>query len=75
MHYDVDYSKLDPVAKHNKAIQDIKDYMGNQRFRHLTKLFRESADSISPDQFALMTSFAGVQGYPVKAWYNYCYPL
>lgn len=74
-HYTVDYSNLndDPIAKHNKAIEDIKEYLGDDRFKTLTEKFKQMSPSL--DQFELMVSFAGVQGYPVKAWFNYCYGL
>lgn len=76
-HYNVDYSGLDEVAKHNKAIQDIKDYMGEPKFEELTGMFKEVPEPERPnlDKFELLVSFAGIQGYPAKAWYNYCYPL
>lgn len=74
-HYTVDYSNLndDPISKHNKAIQDIKEYIGDDRFETLTEKFKQMSPSL--EQFELMVSFAGVQGYPVKAWYNYIYGL
>jgi hypothetical protein len=72
-HYNVDYSGMDEVAKHNKAIEDIKEYMGEERFTKLTALLKE--DSYTLSQFEMAVSFAGVQGYPAKAWYNYCFPL
>lgn len=74
-HYDVDYSEIqDPIAKHNKAIEDIKEYMGEERFANLTNTFKEYPN-LSLEQFTLYCSIAGVQGYPVKAWYNYCYGI
>ncbi len=39
-HYDVDYSKLTPQAKYNKAIADIKDYMGEERYNKVIGLFK-----------------------------------
>ena len=72
-HYTVNYEGLDDVAKHNKAIADTKDYLGEDRLDKLTGLFREQPYTL--DQFCLAASFAGVQGYPAKAWFNYCYPL
>lgn len=74
MKYDMDYSGLDEIAKYHKAIEDIKDYLGIYRFNTLTKTFRQEGQ-MSLDTFTLMLSFVGVSGYPVKAWYNYCYPL
>lgn len=73
-HYDVDYTGLDPIEKHNKAIQDIKEYLGESRFEELTTMFRED-EAITLREFQIAVSFAGVQGYPTKAWFNYCYGL
>lgn len=71
--YTVSYEGLDDVTKHNQAIADVKEYLGEDRFSQLTELFRQQPYTL--DQFSLAVSFAGVQGYPVKAWYNHCYPL
>lgn len=76
MHYSVDYSSFtDEVAKHNCAIQDIKEYLGEERFKNITQIAKDQPEPFTLEQFTLAVSFAGVQGYPVKAWYNYCYPL
>lgn len=72
-HYTISYEGLDPIEKHNKAIADIKEYVGEDRFKDLTARFKEMSPSL--EQFELMVSFAGVQGYPAKAWFNYCYGL
>lgn len=72
--YTVNYEGLDPIAKHNKAIEDIKDYMGSERFEMLTELFKNEGE-MTLGQFEMVVSFAGVQGYPAKAWYNYIYGL
>lgn len=73
-HYDIDYSNLDDVTKHNKAIQDIKNYLGNERFKELTRKFKQEQD-ITLERFGLYCDIAGVRGLPVKAWYNYIYGL
>lgn len=76
-HYNIDYSGMSDIDKHNKAIADIKDYMGDKRFDMLTELFKEqfAAEQPTLEHFELMCSFSGVGGYPVKAWYNYIWPL
>lgn len=73
-HYDISYEGLDPIAKHNKAIEDIKEYMTEARFNKLTEEFKKYPDT-TLEKFELYCSIAGVHGYPVKAWYNYCYGL
>lgn len=73
MHYNIDYTGLSPQAKHNKAIADIIDYMGKARYNKATDMFSKRSP-MSFEQFQLACSFAGVQGYPVKAWYSECWP-
>lgn len=76
MHQIIDYAGLDPIAKHNKAIEDVKEFLGKEKFDKLTKEFREvPQDQMSLDKFTNYVSLAGIQGYPVKAWYNYIYGL
>lgn len=78
-HYTTSYEGLTEVEKHNKAIEDIKEWMGEERFDHITSLVRddvkEGREQMTLDQFTMAISLAGVQGYPVKAWYNYIYGL
>lgn len=73
-HYDVNYSDLTPQAKHDKAIADIKDYLGDDKYRNLTAEFR-AAGPMPLGRFEMYLSIAGVQGYPVRAWYNEVYPF
>lgn len=68
-HYTVSYADLEPEAKQAKALADIKDYVGEVRFESITKLFLEQP-MVTLEQFHLMVSFAGVQGYPAQVWFN-----
>ncbi len=72
-HYDIDYSNLTPQAKHDKAIADIIDYMGEERYHKVIDLYRQHPP-IPLEAFHLQMSFAGVQGYPVVAMYDVCWP-
>lgn len=72
-HYDVDYSNLHPQAKHEKAIADIKDYLGEAKFVAITNDFRKYPPQ-SIDALAMYLSIAGVQGYPVRAWHDVIWP-
>lgn len=72
-HYDVDYSALTPQEKFNKAIADIKDYMGEERYAKVVSLFKLHPP-IALEVFHLQMSFAGVQGYPVVAMYDEIWP-
>ena len=68
-HYNVDYAGLEPYDARMKAIADVRDYVGEERFEILATNFRQLS-GISYDEFALMLSFAGIQGFPVKVLYN-----
>lgn len=71
-HYNIDYSGLEPDEKYKKALEDIKDYMGADKFDELTEAFR--AEGKMPEgRFHNYVSLAGVSGYPAVAWYNYIY--
>lgn len=74
-HYTINYEGLSEIEKHNKAIQDIKDYLGEAKFDEVTAIVKNSPKPYNLEQFLLAVSFAGIQGYPAKAWYNHCYPL
>lgn len=76
-HYDVDYSGLTPQHKHKKALVDIVDYLGEERFHRVNAHYHELASKgviLTRDQFAHHLSIAGVSGYPVSAWYAEIWP-
>lgn len=65
--YTVDYSKMSGKAKQIKAMQDIVDYLGEERFNELhTGLIEWALADGSVTTMAL--SFAGISGYPATAW-------
>lgn len=72
-HYNVDYAGLEGEAKLNKALDDIKEYMGVDKFNSLSTDFKANAPDLTLEQFSLFTSLCGVQGYPIQAWYEYIY--
>lgn len=63
-HTTIDYSKS-PAAAFD-AIEDIKDWLGAERFSLLTKELAK----YNCQTFANLVSISGIQGYPVKAWYE-----
>lgn len=79
-HYTIDYAKMTPQEAHAKAIRDIKEYLGKDkngecRYEKLTKAFKAYCpNGMDIDQFYYWTSFADVQGYPVRAWYDEIWP-
>lgn len=65
MHNTVDYSKSPTPAF--DAVEDIKDWVGKDRWDAISA---EMAKVTRCHQFALYASLAGIQGYPVIAWYE-----
>jgi len=72
MHYNVDYAGLTGSAKADKAIEDIKNYLGAQRFNKLDKEFklfmRTDDKKLDFNYFRNMLNIGGISGYPVQAW-------
>ena len=75
MHYNIGYAGLTPQLAHNQSIQDIKDYLGEEKYELLTKQFREECPDLSIEGFKMYVSLAGISGFPVRAWYNEVYPF
>lgn len=73
MHYDTHYEDLEGQDKIDKGLSDIKDWLGYGRFNDLTKQF-EAHEKLPFDQFQFLASVAGIQGYPVTAWYATLWP-
>lgn len=72
-HYDISYEGMTPQDAHAKALRDIEDYMGTDRFITLTRVLREYPPQ-SIAAFHLQMSLAGVQGYPVRAYHDHIWP-
>lgn len=60
----VDYAKS-PAPKAD-AVNDVKDYFGT-KWNEISAHMRQIKDV---EQFELWANFAGVEGFPVKAWYD-----
>lgn len=73
MAYQLDYSDLLPRQKYLKALEDIKSFMGEDRFNAITEIMRKAGETPF-SEFQLACMFVGVQGFPVSAWYDYAYP-
>lgn len=54
-------------AKAFDAVEDVKTWLGPDRWAGASP---EMAKVKDPEQFGLWASFAGVEGYPVEAWYE-----
>jgi hypothetical protein len=76
-HYNISYAGLEGAAKQQRALEDISDWLGNWRkFSTLTAAFRaeHAIKPLTQRSFTLFAGIAGVQGYPVIAWWNHCFP-
>lgn len=65
MHNTIDYSKSPAPAF--DAVEDIKDWLSPERY---DKLAPEMAKLTHCGNFAMYCMLAGIQGFPVKAWYE-----
>jgi len=68
-HHTVDYRVYSHEMKRAKAMKDIKDWLGLERFRKIDKAYRALRQP-SRHAFALQISFAGISGFPVHVWYE-----
>jgi len=72
-HYNRSYAGMEGINKRQHALNDIKEWLGDHRkFLELTKTFR--AEKPSQRAFTFYCGLAGVQGYPVVAWWRHCFP-
>ena len=67
MSYEIDYSELKKEEKAQKAIEDIKSFLPEDKFNALEHIFMSC---INYRQFSFYCGFCGIQGYPVVAWWN-----
>lgn len=74
MNTTIEYNQTDAIAKYNAAIADCREYFG-KRFDTVVAEFRKCETPMAMDQFECYMGLAGVSGYPVKAMYNYIWPL
>lgn len=72
MSYDINYTDMDPDTRHVRAINDIKEYLGEEKFREFTAVFR-CAENLSEIEFIVGCFIVGIQGTPVNEWYDYCF--
>lgn len=65
MHNTIDYGKSPSPAF--DAVEDIKSWLGPKRW---AKLQPEMSKVKHCGNFAMFCALAGIQGYPVRAWYE-----
>jgi hypothetical protein len=72
----IDYSDLSEDQKIAKALEDLKEWYGKDKFEQLSSewkaVFPEEASSWA--YFAKTVSISGVYGYPVEVWYKQLWP-
>lgn len=66
MHNTIDYSKSPAPAF--DALEDIKSWLGPERW---VKIYPEMAAIKHCGNFAMFCALAGIQGFPVIAWYEH----
>ena len=66
------YEDLPMPEKREKAMRDIKAYLGPKKFQELNNKFI-SAGKIDSGQFEFICMVGGIEGYPVQAWYENLY--
>lgn len=72
MRYTTNYIKLPDDKKMMAAVKDIKEYLGMKKFYQMTEDFK-AAGKIDSGQFEFICAVGGIEGYPVEAWYKFCY--
>lgn len=65
MHHDIKYDTSDRVKADEKAIEDVKFWLGD-RFDEVMDTMKR-CDGAEPREVYFAMSFAGIQGYPVGA--------
>jgi hypothetical protein len=66
MHYEIDYSGMDDVTKRRKALQDCKDYLGEELFDRFTAIIATTEDTEENRTLFIhsLGMFVGIQGLP-----------
>lgn len=65
MHTTIDYSGSPSMAF--DAVEDIKEWLGKAKWDEISPMMAKVTDC---EQFRMYAWLAGVQGFPVKAWYE-----
>lgn len=68
MSYYVNYAGMDPEARREAALEDIKTWLG-KRFATAENSIRPYAVRGDAMSFAIAASFLGVEGVPVREWF------
>lgn len=72
MHNLIDYT--DMPNRQERAIEDIRNWLGAERFELILEQFRAAPAPLEFEQFELLLGIAGVSGYPVRALHRHIWP-
>lgn len=68
MSYTIEY-KGTQEEKDERAMKDIRSFLGNDLFERIEKLLSEkTGKTITRKEWHFSLSFVGIQGYPCEAW-------
>ena len=72
MGHTVDYSKLPADQAEAAALEDLKFYLGEDKFAQLHKdlVALQAAHNYPEEKFMQVLWLLPVSGYPIKAWYK-----
>ena len=69
--YYTGYDHLDGDEKARAGVQDVVDWLGQEKFDEITAALRQEDPQPSLEKFRIIAGFGGVSGYPVQAWYEH----
>lgn len=70
MHVEISYAHLEGEAKELKAISDIREYLGDEKFVTVQEILLNNLPEEESFRFQLAV-FVGIDGYPATAWYKH----
>ena len=79
-HYIINYAGLSEQEAHDKAIADIKDWLGEDRYLKITEGCKTAVDIdgnpsvLTWRQWRYAMFLSGIEGYPLKVWYKEIWP-
>lgn len=69
MGYYVNYAGMNPEARREAALEDIKTWLGPERFTLVENHIRPFAAQNDTMSFFIAASFAGIEGVPASEWF------
>lgn len=69
----VSYAGMEPKERDEKAVADVKDYLGAETFDRLVRVLSiTEPPKFKSFEFELM--IVGIEGVPARAFYNHIWP-